>query len=506
MALSRPCTALFVLLAGVPLGAHAGFRCPAKGGLEWREYRSKHFVVDTDVAPSQVPFLIGQLERIHVLELQALIGEQVEIPGHARVVAFADQHLFTEVAGSAMLAAYFKYSKLREPMIVLPVDFGDQGESIAHEMAHHLSRFLFPQQPRWFSEGLAQFVQTVAVTRRSDAAPATGSHLVRSSRDERGSVGAAPAYMQSALATVPRLRLDDLLRWDGRLDRHAGKHYLFSWLLYHWLWNNRPKQFTAFQQRLSNGEDPSAALRAEFPDMDAANAAAVEKIEDDIDRYRVGGRYVFYSVSAKPDAGFAAGPVLGSADVHMLLLAAAGHGFEEKELRAELDEILREDPTQPEAIVARAEIDKSSPLPLLRKSAAARASDWRSSLLLGHALDGASGEEKEAAYRKAVALNPDSSMANESLARHLLSRGRAKEALPIANRAVDLVPADPSAIDALAAVAAGLGKCSEALVLERRAATIASSETDAGEEMKKRLAQVEARCTSPAPAAAAIAR
>src|SRR6266851_3377515 len=76
-----------VLLLCAPLAARAGFRCPAKGGAEWREYRSKHFVVDTDASRFKVELLVAQLERMHVLELQALFGEQVEIPGRVRVLA-----------------------------------------------------------------------------------------------------------------------------------------------------------------------------------------------------------------------------------------------------------------------------------------------------------------------------------------------------------------------------------------------------------------------------------
>ncbi len=503
--LTRIATAALAYGVAIPATVYAGFRCPAKGGSEWREYRSKHFVMDTDASPSVVPELIERLERIHALELQALFGEQLEIPGHARVIAFADPHLFTEVAGSPAIGAYFTYSKLREPTIVLPEEWGDQGQTIAHEMAHYLSRFVYPQQPTWFSEGLAQFVQTIAVTKWGDTVPPTGTHLMRSYSDGRGRVGVATPGIQQWLAGEPRLRLADLLRWDGELDRHASKHYVLSWLLYHWLWNKRPKQFAAFQQRLANGEEPKAALRAEFPEMDAANPAAVGKVEDEIDAYRSGGSGVYYSVTAKWDAAFTEGPVLGSADVHMLLLGAAADRDEDKEMLGAVDEALREDPAQPEAIVARARADKSSPLPLLRKSVATRPADWRAWLLLGAALGDGSGEEKEAAYRKAVALNPDSASAHETLARYLLSRGRAKEALPLANRALDLVPADENSVDTLAAVAAGLGKCKEALALERRANAMASKKNPRVEEMKKRVAEYEARCGDTASAAASVA-
>src|SRR5712692_7923874 len=132
--------------------------------------------------------------------------------------------------------------------------------------------------------------------------------------------------------------------------------------------------------------------------------------------------------TATRDAAFTEGPVLGSAGLHMLLLGAAGNRDEDKEMLGAVDEALREDPAQPEAIVARARADKSSPLPLLRKSVATRAG-----------------------------------------------------------------------------VAGGLGKCKEALVLERRAIAVASKKSPRADEMKKRLADYEARCGSTAPAAASLA-
>ena len=98
----------------VPAAANAGFRCPAKGGSEWREYRSKHFVVQSDAARFRVEPIIGELERIQALELQALVGDQqVEIPGRLKVVAFADPGLFADVAGSREVAGFFTYSPMQ---------------------------------------------------------------------------------------------------------------------------------------------------------------------------------------------------------------------------------------------------------------------------------------------------------------------------------------------------------------------------------------------------------
>ena len=89
MHLSRLRAAFGIILLCAPQSARAGFRCSAKGGPEWREYRTKHFLVDTDLRRPTAEVLIRSLEKMHALELQALVGEQVEIPGRLRLIAFS---------------------------------------------------------------------------------------------------------------------------------------------------------------------------------------------------------------------------------------------------------------------------------------------------------------------------------------------------------------------------------------------------------------------------------
>jgi tetratricopeptide (TPR) repeat protein len=485
------------LLLSVPLSASAGFRCPAKGGGEWREYRSKHFLLQTDAGRAKVELLVNRLESMHALELQALLGEQVEIPGRLRVIAFADPALFTDLAGKYQIAGYYKVGALGEPTIVLPIE-GMQAhpQTVAHEVAHHLSTFLFVRQPGWFREGLAEFVQTVADV-ETHMQPATGSHLVRGARDQRGGVGIVPQSMAGALQEARRVSFKELLEWDGHDDVQGASYHLYGWLLYHWLWNNRSKDFTAFQHRLSNGDDPGIAWQASFPDLDPTNAAAAAKVDDALEGYRRSGRYMSYRVDAKADAAFQETGPIASADVHMLVHEAA-RSWTEKEQLANLDEALAEDESQPFAIVARAMVDKSSPLARLRKAVTIRPDDWRAWLLLGDALRAEPKKQQEVALRKAVSLNPDSARAQNSLAWLLVEDGRPAEALPIANRALDLAPANPAIIDTLAVVAGRMGKCGEALVLERRALAMVPQSSPNVADFRKRIGEWESGCGASA--------
>src|SRR6266545_1827976 len=109
-----------VATVALVLAGHARaetFRCSARGGPAWHEYRSKHFVVDSDAAR-----LVEDLESIQALEVKALVGEGVEIPGSVRVIAFADAGQFEALANPGSDDVRFAVSALSDPTIVLTVE------------------------------------------------------------------------------------------------------------------------------------------------------------------------------------------------------------------------------------------------------------------------------------------------------------------------------------------------------------------------------------------------
>jgi len=115
----RLALALTTILAAAP--ASAAFKCPAKGGGAWRELQTEHFVLDTDLGTDRARVLLKKLETLHAMELQALVGEVVEIPGHLRVVAFADPRDFVELSGSQYVGGYYRVTDFG-PTIVIPVE------------------------------------------------------------------------------------------------------------------------------------------------------------------------------------------------------------------------------------------------------------------------------------------------------------------------------------------------------------------------------------------------
>jgi tetratricopeptide (TPR) repeat protein len=259
-----------------------------------------------------------------------------------------------------------------------------------------------------------------------------------------------PSGFMGAIAFDARpVPVSELLVWRGGEDETSPGHlHLWSWLLYHYLWNKQGKALTEY---------------TEAP--------------------------------------------LSSAQVHLIHLAARmawpQPEREADELRrAELDEALLEDPGDAGALGWRLTAAGKQDVERLRKALSARPGDWRGWTALGKWLP--SGKEKEEAYRKAAALNPENAVTQNNLAWELVTSARAKEALPFANRALDLAPWDAAIMDTLAHVAAGFGKCPEALRLQRRAIATMEWQGRSADVFKKGLVEMEARCAVPlaAPASA----
>jgi tetratricopeptide (TPR) repeat protein len=365
---------------------------------------------------------------------------------------------------------YFTSDFLGQPTVVVhPAALRLDAEVIAHELAHHFAWYFFPRQPRWFGEGLAHFVQTVA----------------SETPGYENAVGVVPGLRAERLRSERQVEARDLLAWRG-WSHDGARLQLWSWVLYHWLWNERPRQLAELQARLARAEDPAAAWLAAFPDLDPADAKAMKKLDAALDEHRRSAELVYYKVTAEVDAAFTETP-LPPADVHMAL--AEPRGFPLPDAKA----ALAHDPLHPVALWSRDRRDRPALARALRASVSAHARDWRAWFLLGQALDEErEGKEREAAFRRAAELNPASAYALNELAWVIVQDGRAAEALPLARRAVELAPSSPFVLDTLAAVAAGVGACPEALALQRRAVDLAREPYEA--ELRERIFVLEAQC------------
>jgi tetratricopeptide (TPR) repeat protein len=466
------------LLAPAPARAQG---CSLPGGAQWSELRSAHFIVDLPAGKADPQKVVALLEELHAAVLAALVGEPVQVPGRVRVIALPSHGDLTEITRSREIEGLFWVSALEEPTILVTVGTLDAlPDVVAHELAHHVSYYLFPRQPRWFAEGLAAFVETVA----------------RPDKQGRRWAGRQPesAWAANRVGLTP---MESLLRWraGGLLDDPQTT----SWLLYRYLWNEHGKRFAEFERRLSDGEAPPAAWKAAFPEWDPA-AGKLHLLDRALDRYRRTGRGLAWEVTLpavdRPYTTAAASP----ADVHMALLGAklfrTNSTIAREVRRTVAAEANRDDTANPLAVAELAQLDGASPVPWLRASVAAWPADGRAWYLLARALD--AGPEREEALRRAVAAWPEGALPHAALAAEHARAGRPGDAVRSVNRALELAPWSARIIGAAARVALDLGKCPQALALAARAADVAAGRGSVAESSRAQLEETTRRCAAPA--------
>jgi hypothetical protein len=492
MGAARRFTIVAVALAA-SIAARPADGCTLPGGEGWTAHRTAHF--DVLLGPrsrARVGGLAAQLERTRALVVTGVAGEEVELPGRFRVLAFDGAEDFRRATGSPEATAFSTLGAVTgRPTLALYVAGAEaDAEVIARELARWVSYHLYPRRRAWFAAGLATFVQTVAASQEEVALPDAGAR--GGPAPISGLVGVATPKLSRWVDVVPIVDAADLLAWRGPQDDESGKHGAWSWLFYHWLSDTRAKAFVDFSSRLARGDDPDAAWLAAFPDLDPGRVEAMKRLSKDVDKYRRKGAYPAYRVRASADPAWREVP-LSRGDLHVAVLEARPAEPDAAAVRAGLEEALREEPGHAVATAWRARLDGASPAAALRERTRSAPGDGWAWLELARALPGdADGAEREAALARAASLLPDDAPAPLELARTRVASGKVREALAPANRAVELAPWSPAAVAALAEVAARLGKCPEAATLRRRSLEAADATQDAA--ARRALGEVEERC------------
>lgn len=469
------------------------FRCPARGGPAWVEVRSGHFRLDGDVTPGEGRALVLEFDQMREALIAGLFpGRPMEVDRVVQVVAFRRAVDYEEFA-PPHVRAYLSQDGLGEHVIVMPAEpershgmpdeagpgasGGDRqrrrgvsswfrdlvGESspgetrprarlvIVHELAHHLLRYAYPRQPRWFGEGMAALSEILA--------------------SERTAFGRVPASVARGYERHP-VPMRRLLAWNGRstdLSEHDS-----SAMLVHYLLAEEEHRFDDFRRRLAGAERPDAAFATVFPEWAPTTRdgpEALDRLVAEHARRPTGKEW--------PARGTAhdrpAVRELTASEVHAIRLAL--NRFEAtaeaaRLQREEMQEALAEDSGHVLALQVKAAIYSLDPLPLAERAAAAHPDDLRAVLWLAQSLPRGTQEAEDrrvATLRHAVDIAPWNAMAANNLAWNLLQRGEREEALPLAERAAQLSPGDPMILDTLAGALEAAGRCPEALRAAERA-------------------------------------
>jgi Flp pilus assembly protein TadD len=464
--------ALVAFLTGCATSGSA-FRCEAKGGPAWRAVYSDHVVVVTDLDSDDAHALARDLDQVRAGVTVSLFQHKHDPPVRVTAIAFRSTAAYEAVAPKGYAAYYVRGAA--DPRIVLPGKLSmEQRRVLAHEMAHHVTAYVLLRQPRWLSEGLATWAETVGTT----------------SGGIRMTTGKLPPGRRP-LTRPQRLAARQLLAWDGSVPADGlAPYYDAAWLLVHYLLAQYPDALGAYEARLAGAEDPDEAFRAVFPQWDPAVPGATERLDAELDAWARNGRFDPRPVVVDSNPVLSEKP-MEPAEVHAIrfLLRDANDPavWQDPALRAELDEALVEDPYHPILLQLLARRDGVDPVPLARRSVQGRPSDPRAWSFLAENLPREDLAGREEALRRAVELAPGNPNALAALASVLVEAGRSGEALPIARQAVQRSPFSPDVLDTYATVAGDLGNCSQAVLASRRAMDVFPD--DGKPEVRARLAE-----------------
>lgn len=299
--------------------------CPHRGGSPWREYATAHFDVRTDLDPDDAEKVVRNLEETRATML-AIAWHGGEEPRDRTQVIVLASHSALEVF-TGMADGMF----VRRPPFSSTLLFAGQNfftlPTLRHELAHDLGRWFLPIQPAWFSEGTAAYLETA----RYDADL------------RRGYMGEVPAWRIKGIWHGGIFDCDRLLEGPVPDDPlQAARFEDSSWLLFHYLINNRSEAFGRYQRRLGALEPSPRAWKAEFPDLDPVT------LETTLMTYSMSGRFnVGYRTIAPWERDVRIRQV-SDAEVHGLraylysFFRAPGGTPDERAAAAELEEAFHE--------------------------------------------------------------------------------------------------------------------------------------------------------------------
>jgi hypothetical protein len=250
-------TGLIFLIVVLTLG------CSSSG--TWRRVDTPHFIVRTDLSSSNAREAGVAMEATRdALVSAAWPHYPFKAEPRTDVYVLANGLDFERYFGRHTAGIFFHSS----PPMVFLYGSPDRWELrrsshapvnsvLRHEMTHQLAAEVFPRQPRWFAEGLADFLE---VAYYSD----DGRSIV---------LGGVNTEAYLSYKSVRRVTLRDALDWDKGVaslgEREAAGLYGTSWFFVHWLYNTHPDQLGAFEDALGRGTDPRQAFQAVFPKFDA---------------------------------------------------------------------------------------------------------------------------------------------------------------------------------------------------------------------------------------------
>jgi hypothetical protein len=380
---------------------------PGRGGPQWIELQSPHFTVWTDADPASVRESIDKMERLREV-LVRVVFPTAPAAGRALVIAVRDDAELRafSATGEPRAFAMAPQFPLWQPMMVLSAYSGRAHDvTTAHELTHVISFGVVHDQPRWLSEGMAAYFETM------------GLDADRTTID----IGVAPAMTARSGKVARLVPIATLFQWSS-VSSDECDLYLTARALFTYLINAHGKEFVQFlrllerDDRIEHDKDLVQFLR---PDHDERSEQRVARLWaaafpslplDAIDRALENWLLTGTHFELRTKISTAAAPLtwrsLGDADVHAIR-GLLRHREQPAQARRDVAAALALEPMNVLARLLSVALDRGEILvDDARALAAAHQDDWRAWLLVALAVGKARGSDAEidAARRTACGL------------------------------------------------------------------------------------------------------
>jgi len=483
-------------LSGLLLLASAAGAAESKTG--WYEVTTPHITIKTDLSLDDAQHAAVLAEQTRAALLSAAFSGAKLSQERFQIVIFRSHQDFEGYFGDFV---DHKWGLVDFPPTVFifgsPYQWEKRGaveldtttSVLKRTLAQHLEASIYRRLPRWFSVGLAEFLETLHLAEDGKSATLGGLNIPQLTNFKtHRHTGVA-----EALAWGTTLNPTD----EGTLLGLQG----ISWLMVEWMFNTRSAEFIRFQKLLISGMEPTKAWNVVLP------ADVRAGLDQEFNRFAQYGPFGASRV-AIPEGEYTidSDRPLNSAEVHAIRAEAALAAGHAKDAQSELSAALADDPGNVAALRRQVPLAKPAErLALARRATTAHPEDGLSWLLVGDALEGSDNtEERLQAYRKASELSPGHPAAFNALAVLSLQKSNAEEALPRALTAVRMAPWEPVYLQTLASAMAAAGRCGEATSTQARAVDSAAEKGGPTERAAyaARLSEIQKTCVE-APAAAA---
>jgi len=417
----------------------------------WVEARTSHFVLYSDAGRERAEEIATSLETFRSVFARLAPELELRSPTPTRILAFRDAESFAPYKTQAdrgearVLGQFLSYRDGNYLTVNSDPRYLGAFAVTFHEYVHYLVRFNFPQVPRWFNEGLAEYYSTFAV---EGAAAVVGRPVGRHVR----------WLAQNELGLREVLSRSQQLEETAAADRD-GRFYASSWGLVHYLLSGGRESSNALAELLlpaAPGEDP-------VDRFERALGARLEEVERRLQTYLLAPQL---PVAALPVGEL---PAIGAVEVRSAspakVLATLGGLLtrigQESAAERQVDLALRYDSRLPEALAELAQLrdrqDRRTEASVLyREATADDPDDARVWLLYGrHQLDlllGGGPDPEDAdrvtqarsardAFARAAEIDPDFAEVQALLGySHLFGDLEAASGIPYLERAIDLLP------------------------------------------------------------------